>query len=326
MKYIKNIYLGMTVPMLCSVLVMGSVLPVHASDIYGNANAAPAAIEESSGTRNYGEDSICAGEAIVTFTVPVKEEPAEKIDEEKKEPDNEPVIEDEPDVSTEEDNPIPIPIPEEKEQPEYTSDEPAEPIGPDNEDAGPVEVIESITPIDLELPENKSTNIETKSLIKPDDGNQKHIKPLNILPYIIGTVVAATVIGAGVSGGFSALWILLLGIFCKKKKKHWSGLLTHEGNWAMTVKGASDDAEDMQDILDKGISINELRTMMVSSGIETILPVNTKMSIDIEGVENEFDADEEVFYQELEGKRGHCAVTFFNGAARLNFTVEMDLG
>ena len=170
---------------------------------------------------------------------------------------------------------------------------------------------------------------ETRTVTNPDkapDNNKKKTKAGDAAPYVIGAIVAGAIaVGLGVTGGFSALWLLLLGLLFKKKRKHWSGLLTYTSNWAMNVKGDTDGAEDMQDILNKGVTIDELKTVMEGSGIETILPANTKMSIDIEGVENEFDADEETFYNELVGKSGHAIVTFFNGAAKLSFTVTMDL-
>nr|WP_297704123.1 MBG domain-containing protein [uncultured Butyrivibrio sp.] len=172
---------------------------------------------------------------------------------------------------------------------------------------------------------------EKTSTTKPADDKQpiddkKPTKAGDAAPYIIGAIVTGAIaVGMGVTGGFSALWLLLLGLLFKKKRKHWNGLLTYTSNWAVKVKGTTDGVEDMQDILNKGVTVDELRTLMADSGVETILPANTKMSIDIEGVENEFEADEEVFYNELAGKSGHAIVTFFNGAAKLSFTVTMDL-
>lgn len=179
----------------------------------------------------------------------------------------------------------------------------------------------------FEAPENMTLKGETKKLdSEPDLPYKKPRKPKDALPYVIGAaIVGAVAVGAGVSGGFSALWILLLGIFFKKRKKNWSGLMTYTENWAMKVKGNIEGVEDMQDILNKGVTTEELQVLMKASGVETILPVNTKMSIDIEGTESLFDADEEVFYRELLGKKGHCIVTFYNGAAKLNFVVTTEL-
>ena len=178
----------------------------------------------------------------------------------------------------------------------------------------------------------EDTAFDEKTLVtKPVDDKQpvddkKPTKAGDAAPYIIGAIVTGAIaVGMGITGGFSALWLLLLGLLFKKKRKHWSGLLTYTPNWAVKVKGSTDGVEDMQDILNKGVTIDELRTLMADSGVETILPANTKMSIDIEGVENEFEADEEVFYNELVGKSGHAIVTIFNGAAKLSFTVTMDL-
>ena len=81
----------------------------------------------------------------------------------------------------------------------------------------------------------------------------------------------------------------------------------------------------MQDILNSGVTTEELQILMKDTGVETILPANTKMSIDIEGIEKQFEADEEIFYRELMGKTGHCIVTIFNGAVKLNFAVTMEL-
>ena len=146
------------------------------------------------------------------------------------------------------------------------------------------------------------------------------------VPYIIGLAAFGVIaVGAGASGGLSGLWVLILGLLFKKKKKHWSGLLTYKSNLLVTVKGRTKETKDMQDILDEGVSIDELRALMISSGVETILPVNTKMSIDIDGVVKEFDEDEEVFYKELSGKKGNCVVSFYNGAAKLDFDVTMEL-
>ena len=146
------------------------------------------------------------------------------------------------------------------------------------------------------------------------------------VPYIVVATVGVITVGAAASGALSGLWVLLLGLLFRKRKKRWSGLLTYTSNIFMTVRGRDDSTEDMQDILDKGVSIEELRAIMADSGVETILPVNTKMVIDVEGVRREFEADEEVFYRELEGKTGDCMVSFYNGAARLEFDVTIDLG
>lgn len=168
---------------------------------------------------------------------------------------------------------------------------------------------------------------ETKELTNATRVEYKKPKrPRDTIPYIVIVVIAGAVaVGMGVTGGFSALWVLFLGVFFKKKKKHWSGLLTYVGNWAMKVKGNTEGIEDMQDILNSGVTTEELQILMKDTGVETILPANTKMSIDIEGIEKQFEADEEIFYKELSGKTGHCIVTFFNGAAKLNFVVTMEL-
>ncbi|MBQ6408592.1 MAG: hypothetical protein IJJ64_11215 [Butyrivibrio sp.] len=143
----------------------------------------------------------------------------------------------------------------------------------------------------------------------------------DVVPYIAVATLGVVTIGAAASGGLSGLWILLLGLLFKKKKKHWSGLLTYTPNLFMTVKGRDEHTEDMQDILNRGASVEELRALMEESGVETILPVNTKMVIDIDGAQREFDADEEIFYRELAGKKGDFTVSFYNGAARLEFDV-----
>ncbi len=167
---------------------------------------------------------------------------------------------------------------------------------------------------------------ENETIQKKENVDKNPSKLVDVLPYVV-TVAAVGVVAAtaGASGALSGLWILIAGAIFKKKKKHWSGLLTYTPNLFVKVRGRNDDTQDMQDILDEDVTIDELRSLMKSSGAETILPVNTKMNIDIEGVEKEFDADEDTFYRELEGKCGNCRVSFYNGAAGLDFEVSMNL-
>ena len=152
----------------------------------------------------------------------------------------------------------------------------------------------------------------------------------NAVPYIVGALVAGSIaVGLGVTGAWSILWLLLLGLLFKKKRKHWNGLLTYENNMFIKVKGDATGVEDMQDIINKGVSVEELQALMGSSNVETILPAKTQMSIDIDGEgEQTFEADEAKFYEVLgadTAKGKHAIVNIFNTFGKFSMTVEMDV-
>ena len=269
-----------------------------------------------------------SGEAIVTFTVPEREDSKgnntvpEVISDDSKDADNTDVND------SEEQTVIENVDPSDDTLPENSADE--DEAGRDGIETDPIidNPKEELKPeARLVAPENNILDGKTKELTNASDvGYKEPKKPGDKTPYIIGAVIAGAVaVGMGVTGGFNALWVLLLGVFFKKKRKHWSGLLTYTGNWAVKEKGITEGIEDMQDILNSGVTIEELQILMKDTGVETILPANTKMSIDIEGIEKQFEADEEIFYRELMGKTGHCIVTIFNGAVKLNFAVTMEL-
>lgn len=279
----------------------------------------------------YADSAINAsgsGEAIVTFTVPEREKPKSNNDvPEVRSDDSEDT--DDSDLSDSEEQEVIINVdPSDDTLPENSADEgEAKRDGRETDPItdGPKE--EQKHEARLVAPENIILEGKTKELTNgPDGGYKEPKKPADKTPYIIGAVIAGAIaVGVGATGGYNALWVLLLGVFFKKKRKHWSGLLTYTGNWAMKVKGNTEGIEDMQDILNSGVTTVELQILMKDTGVETILPANTKMSIDIEGIEKQFEADEEIFYRELMGKTGHCMVTFFNGAVKLNFVVTMEL-
>ena len=147
------------------------------------------------------------------------------------------------------------------------------------------------------------------------------------IPYIAGAAVAAVIaVTMGVTGAWNLLWLLLLGLLFAKKRKKWHGLLTYENNMLVKVKGDTEGVEDMQDIINKGVTVDELQTLMVDTGVMTILPAKTMMALDIEGQEvQEIEADEDKFYDIMREGHGHAIVNIFNGKCKFSMTVEMDL-
>ncbi len=319
MDQLKKIIVRIAALLMCTGITTVSSVPVYA----------------------YNAEDKGYGDVIVTFSFTPKEKTTKPVEEKKQVPvqpenktenSNEEKPSDDGNNNTNEPDVYPT-----NEEQEFKPEEKEEPSVSEHGDARPAPNKKTV----IKKPEKeiviekgaKATDSpaivgEFKKTIKkeyPEEPDKD--EPDKMIPYIIGVVAFGVVTAtAAVTGCFSALWLLILGVVFRKKKKHWKGLLTYETNLFMTVKGRNKYTEDMQDILDKGATLDELKAIMESSGVETILPVNTKMNIDIEGVEKEFDADEETFYRELSGKSGSAVVTFYNGAAKLDFTVSINLG
>lgn len=171
---------------------------------------------------------------------------------------------------------------------------------------------------------------EPKSISRNASGNEAaahKAKAGSAAPYVVGALVAGAIaVGMGVTGAWSILWLLLLGLLFKKKRKHWKGLLTYENNMFIKINGDTEGVEDMQDIINKGVSVEELRALMSGSNVETILPAKTQMTIDVDGEgEQTYEADEDKFYEVLGNATGkHVIATIFNTLGKFSMTVEMD--
>ncbi len=334
MKHIKKISVWIITMITCTGIAMSSNMPVYA----------------------YNTEGSKTGDVVVTFTFTPNEKVVEEKEDTPTKPDKpkpdrpdpekpgEEYEDDDPtDPQTpEEDNNVPIKPADDGKKPVVPAEKEKEEQKPEKKREKRPLIVNPFSTVSEKKNESKEEIVLAKedkpqeshamvgeykkTISKPDASKSGLDKLKDVVPYIVGVVAFGVITAAaGVSGCFSALWLLILGIICRKKKKHWSGLLTYTPNLFVKVKGRNEYTKDMQDILNDGTTINELRTAMEASEVETILPVNTKMNIEIEGVEKEFDADEEIFYRELEGKHGDCIVSFYNGAAKLDFIVTMKL-
>lgn len=136
----------------------------------------------------------------------------------------------------------------------------------------------------------------------------------------VAVTVAAGVLGA--TGKLGYLWMLLLGLVFKKRRKGWHGILTAEENRFIVTEKKSGEGLMAQDIIDRCETAEEALRQMKESGDMTYLPCNTEMEICYVDKENNSvvdngKADEEELYKRLSDIRdcGSVNVTLKNRKA-----------
>lgn len=158
------------------------------------------------------------------------------------------------------------------------------------------------------------------------------IKPLYkekvSLPMAVATISAGAItIGAITTAAFTDWWALLFNLLFIRRRKRWHGVLSDEENKFLKITGIKDgqDYQTVQAEIDAanaaGLTLEELRKRLEESGITTILPLGTKMSIliiSIDGTEvsPEMEADEDKLYDYLsdfEGKGVTASVEISRG-------------
>ncbi|MBQ3691850.1 MAG: InlB B-repeat-containing protein, partial [Clostridia bacterium] len=146
------------------------------------------------------------------------------------------------------------------------------------------------------------------------------IKPLYkekvSLPMAVATISAGAItIGAITTAAFTDWWALLFNLLFIRRRKRWHGILSDEDNKFLKITGIKDgqDYQTVQAEIDAanvaGLTLEELRKRLEESGITTILPLGTKMSISIISLDGtevspEMEADEDKLYDYLSDFEG----------------------
>lgn len=180
-------------------------------------------------------------------------------------------------------------------------------------------------PVEQDTTVAKSPQKKTTPTITTGKSEKPPVRPKASKNIVTALITGAIIVTLAATGSLQYIWLLFLMFFFKNKKRKWHGILTDDDNKFISLDISDDSGyETVQQVVNRTDTPDEALDILIDSGDETLLPLNTRVSISYEGCDRDIAmaADENKVYDALRDiNADDIDVTIYNKAAKIDITI-----